>query len=102
MYTVLPLAGCQPATRATETRMRGEDPSSLSGETEGEVCVAGRGTQRDQPAGDEAEEGICRSVQRRTGERETGAGRGTSRGGVSERIGARGPTESCRHRLERI
>ena len=34
-YTVLPLVWCQPAVRATETRMRGEDPSSMSGDTEG-------------------------------------------------------------------
>jgi len=75
----------------------------MSADTEGEVFVAGRGTQGDQPAGTGAGEGLRRSVQRRTGGLETGVGRGASRGEVSESSGAGGgPTESCGHRLGRI
>jgi len=101
-YNVRPLASCQPVVRATGTRMRGEDPRSMSADTEGEVCVVGRGTEVARPGGAGAGEGVCRSALRRAAGRKASAGRGKSRGGVSESSGARGPTESCGHRLEMI
>jgi len=62
---VLPLAWCQPAVGTTVTRMRGQDPSSMSADTEGEV----RGGPKDEGSP------ICRC--------------GSRRGSVGRRYGVR-------------
>jgi len=74
----------------------------MSDDTEGKVCVAGRGTRVASPAGGGAGEAVGRSAQRRAPGQEESAGRGTSPGRASESSGARGPTEGCGHRLVRI